>query len=68
MVVDFYTKRLLLKNGCEFESYDDIKEWLEIAILENWDKLKKLYENDLNLCFARFHGKIVEFMKGKRWK
>ena len=68
IVVDAYTKRLLSKNGYEFESYDEIKEWLEVGILENWDKLKNLYENDLNLCFARFHGKIVEFMKGKKWK
>lgn len=68
MVVDAYTKRLLLKSGYEFESYDEMKEWLETGILENWGKLKNLYENDLNLCFARFHGKIVEFMKGKKWK
>ena len=68
MVVDAYTKRLLLKSGYEFENYDEIKEWLETGVLEHWDKLKNLYENDLNLCFARFHGKIVEFMKGKKWK
>jgi len=66
MVVDSYTKRLLKKNGYEFESYDEIKEWCERGVEENWDKLAKLYENDLNLCYARFHGKIVEFMKGKK--
>ncbi len=63
MVVDAYTKRLLKKAGYEFESYDEMKEWCERGVLENWDKLKDFYENDLNLCFARFHGKIVEFMK-----
>ena len=65
MVVDSYTKRLLKKGGYEFDSYDEIKEWCERGILENWDRLSSLYENDLNLCFARFHGKIVEFMKRK---
>jgi len=66
MVMDAYTKRLVKKNGFEFESYDEMKEWFERGIEENWDKLSKLYENDLNLCYARFHGKIVEFMKGKK--
>jgi len=63
MVVDSYTKRLLKKAGYEFESYDEMREWCERGIEENWDKLADMYENDLNLCFARFHGKIVEFMK-----
>ena len=63
MVMDAYTKRLLKKNGYEFESYDEMKEWFERGIEENWDKIAKFYENDLNLCYARFHGKIVEFMK-----
>ena len=66
MVVDSYTKRLLKKYGYEFESYDEMKEWCERGIEEHWEKLAKLYENNLNLCFARFHGKIVEFMKGKK--
>jgi endonuclease-3 related protein len=64
MVMDAYTKRLLKKKGYEFESYDDMKEWFERGVEENWDKLSEYYENDLNLCYARFHGKIVEFMKG----
>jgi len=66
MVVDSYTKRLLRKNGYEFESYDEMKEWFERGVEENWDRLAKFYEDDLNLCYARFHGKIVEFMKGKK--
>ena len=63
MVVDAYTKRLTKKAGYEFESYDELREWCERGVEENWDKLAEFYENDLNLCFARFHGKIVEFMK-----
>jgi len=63
MVMDAYTKRLVKKFGYEFESYDEMKEWFERGVIENWDKLKGVYENDLNLCFARFHGKIVEYMK-----
>jgi endonuclease-3 related protein len=63
MVMDAYTKRLMKKHGYEFESYDDMREWFERGVEENWDKLADFYENDLNLCFARFHGKIVEFMK-----
>ena len=65
MVVDAYTKRLLKKHGFEFESYDEMKEWCERGVEENWHKLASLYENDLNLCYSRFHGKIVEFMKRK---
>ncbi len=63
MVVDAYTKRLLKKHGYEFETYDDLREWCERGIEENWNKLTNIYENNLNLCYARFHGKIVEYMK-----
>jgi len=63
MVVDSYTKRLLKKNGYEFESYDELREWCQRGVEENWNKVAKMYENNLNLCYARFHGKIVEFMK-----
>ncbi len=63
MVVDAYTRRLLKKHGYEFESYDEMREWCERGIEENWDKLKEDYGTSFNLCYARFHGKIVEFMK-----
>ncbi len=63
MVVDSYTKKLTKKAGYEFESYDELREWCERGIEENWDKIAEFYENNLNLCFARFHGKIVEYMK-----
>jgi len=63
MVMDAYTKRLMKKHGYEFDTYGDMKEWFERGILENWGKLSDIYEGNLNLCFARYHGKIVEFMK-----
>jgi len=65
MVVDKYTQKLLSKNGLEFFEYDDIKFYLENEIIDNWDSISIENENDLNLCFARFHGMIVEFMKLK---
>ena len=63
MVVDAYTKRVLKNFSYEFDSYDEMREWCERGVLENWEKLKNFYENSLNLCFARFHGKIVEYSK-----
>lgn len=65
MVVDSYTNRLVKIFDYEFESYDDLKEWLEYGINENFDKIKKIYpyEINLNLIYCRFHGKIVEYMK-----
>lgn len=65
MVVDKYTDKLLRKFGYEFESYYDIQTWLVYGINENYDKINQLYgyEIPLNKLFARFHGKIVEFMK-----
>jgi endonuclease-3 related protein len=65
MVVDSYTNRLVKIFDYEFESYDDLKEWLEYGINENFDKITKMYpyEINLNLIYCRFHGKIVEYMK-----
>jgi endonuclease-3 related protein len=63
MVVDKYTQKLLAKNGYEFFEYEDIQSYLENEILDNWDKISHENENNLNLCFARFHGMIVEYMK-----
>jgi endonuclease-3 related protein len=67
MVVDSYTKKLLENYGYEFETYDDIKDWLEFGINENYDKIIQNYGFDitLNEIYARFHGKIVEYMKKK---
>lgn len=65
MVVDSYTKRLVGSFGYEFDSYDELKSWLELGINENLDKILALYENSISLneIYCRFHGKIVEFMK-----
>ena len=68
MVVDSYTNRLVKRFGYEFESYDDLQSWCEYGINENYDKIVKLYgyEISINKLYARFHGKIVEFMKSNR--
>ena len=67
MVVDSYTSRLLHKLGYEFESYDDIKDWLIEGVNENFDKISEIYNQEisLNYIYSRFHGKIVEFSKRK---
>jgi len=65
MVVDSYTNRLLKRFGYEFENYEELQAWCEYGINENYDKIAKLYnyEISLNKIYARFHGKIIEFMK-----
>ena len=63
MVVDKYTQRLLAKKGMEFFEYEDIQNYLQQGIIENFDLIANENENNLNLCFARFHGMIVEYMK-----
>jgi len=63
MVADAYSHRLLLACGIEFESYEDVKEFLAQGICENIDKIWELYgeEIPLNKIYARFHGKIVNY-------
>jgi len=65
MVVDSYTNRLVSKFGYEFESYQELQEWLISGIESNFEKITTMYDNeiDLNTIYARFHGKIVEFNK-----
>jgi endonuclease-3 related protein len=63
LVVDSYTNRLLKSYGYEFESYKEIQEWMERGIRENWNTISNTYDNNLHLCFSKFHGMIVEFMK-----
>jgi len=63
MVVDTYSSRVLKSFGYEFESYLELQEWFEDGVLSNWNSLSLLYNNDLNLCYSRYHGKIVEFVK-----
>ncbi|WP_172802461.1 3-methyladenine DNA glycosylase [Poseidonibacter parvus] len=65
MVVDSYTNKLLKRFGYEFEDYEQLQAWCEFGINENYDKIAKLYNYDisLNKLYARFHGKIIEYMK-----
>ena len=58
MVVDAYTARLLNAFGYEFESYDELQEWCEAGVRNYFDEVQ------LNAAFARFHGMIVEYVKG----
>ena len=58
MVVDSYTARLLNAFGYEFESYDDLQEWCEAGIRGYFDTVQR------PAAFARFHGMIVEYVKG----
>jgi len=58
MVVDSYTARLLNAFGYEFESYDELQEWCEAGIRGYFDTVQ------LPAAFARFHGMIVEYVKG----
>jgi len=66
-VVDSYANKLLQKFGYEFESYEDLKSWIEFGINENLDKISGFYEYEISLnhIYCRLHGKIVEFMKNK---
>lgn len=68
MVVDAYTSRLLQNCGYAFESYEEIQEWLVQGLVENYERVCALYgfEIPLNLLFARFHGKIVEYSKRRK--
>jgi len=63
MVVDKYTQKLLSNKGIEFYEYEDIQCFLQSGLEENFDKIAEENENNLNLCYARFHGMIVEYMK-----
>ena len=58
MVVDAYTARLLNAFGYEFESYDELQEWCEVGVRGYFDTVQ------LPAAFARFHGMIVEYVKG----
>lgn len=65
MVVDTYTYRLLQSFGYTLENYEEIKQWLMQGIVEHYDKITKLYKEEIPLfkVYARFHGKIVEYSK-----
>ncbi len=63
--VDNYTMRLLSAFGYDFESYEELQEWMSDGILSNQDKIDELYQKEMsvNTVFSRFHGKIVEYCK-----
>ncbi len=64
-VVDSYTNRLLSALGYEFDTYEEIQEWMVLGLEQNLDSLYDIYGFEISLheLFARFHGKIVEFSK-----
>lgn len=68
MVADRYTYQLLQTYGYTLESYEDLQDWLQGGVIENYDKVCVLYgfEIPMNLLFARFHGKIVEYCKNHK--
>ncbi|MCV6608999.1 MAG: 3-methyladenine DNA glycosylase [Campylobacterales bacterium] len=63
MVVDSYTNRLLKEFDFTFESYGQIKEWLEEGIESNFDEISEKLGLDLIQTYMIFHGMIVEYCK-----
>jgi endonuclease-3 related protein len=65
MVVDAYTDRILRAFGYEFESYDELAEWMISGLESNYDKIIKAYTTkaDTFTIYSRFHGKIVQYAK-----
>ncbi len=65
MVVDNYTNKLLKSLNYDFESYDDLQEWLVLGIEMHFDKISEHYKGEISLftIFSRLHGKIVEYSK-----
>jgi len=65
MVVDNYTNKMMKGFGYEFESYDDLQEWMMRGIEENYSEISKHYDESVSFftIYSRFHGKIVEYSK-----
>ena len=61
MVADSYSARILGAFGYEFESYDELSEWLSEL------DLKRVFSvcgaDDVNTAYCAFHGLIDEFCK-----
>jgi endonuclease-3 related protein len=69
MVVDNYTAKLLAALGREFESYDDIQDWLKSGVEGEFDRAQSELGKlglSLELTYAYFHGLIVEFCKTQK--
>ena len=65
MVVDAYTDRILRAFGYEFESYEELQEWMVSGIQANMDKIITAYNSEVDTftILSRFHGKIVQYAK-----
>lgn len=68
LVIDNYTNKLLKSFGYEFETYEQMQEWMTNGIEENLESIQGLYKYDINLytIYSRFHGKVVELGKSKK--
>jgi endonuclease-3 related protein len=65
MVVDSYTQRLVKELGFDFDEYEELKSWCKCGINDNFDKIKEIYNKDIEVheVYALFHGMIVDFCK-----
>ncbi len=65
MVVDNYTNKMMKAFGYEFDSYDDLQEWMMRGIEEHYSEISKIYNEDVSFftIYSQFHGKIVEYAK-----
>ena len=59
MVVDTYTKRLLVTYGITLKNYGTYKAYLQEGLQRHY------HQEELALHYARFHGMIVEYNKRK---
>ena len=60
-VVDAYTNRLLNAFGYQFESYDELQDWIVEQIYNNYSKIFPTLSRAN--AYARIHGMIVEYVK-----
>ncbi|MDE5603374.1 MAG: 3-methyladenine DNA glycosylase [Helicobacter sp.] len=60
MVVDSYTYRLLQSFGYTLESYEEIKQWISEGIIQSYDKVCQLYQEEITLSklYSTFNSKI----------
>ncbi len=65
MVVDNYTNKMMQGFGYEFDSYDELQEWMMRGIEEHYSEIIKIYNEEVSFftIYSRFHGKIVEYAK-----
>jgi len=65
MVIDNYTNKMMIAFGYEFDSYDDLQEWMMRGIEENYSEISTHYDDCVSFftIYSRFHGMIVEYAK-----